>query len=195
MPATALHRMSDRVYNEISNVAFFSTTADLWSSRTTEPYISLTIHYIDGDWKLQSKCLQTSYLSDDHSGEIIAAGLRDALLCWGLKESRQVCMTTDSGSNMIKALQLNKWKNLGCFGHSLHNAIGKCQDCSLPCVMLIIKKKYSSHQSCSLKHIRFVNVCNIQTVPKLHFYLSIMNSLYMNLYMNLIFEFIISLFN
>ncbi|XP_057195870.1 E3 SUMO-protein ligase ZBED1-like isoform X1 [Triplophysa rosa] len=32
-------------------------------------------------------------------------------------------MTTDSGSNMIKALQLNNWKNLGCFGHRLHNAI------------------------------------------------------------------------
>lgn len=115
----------ERVYNEINNIEFFSTTADLWSSRTTEPYISLTIHYIDSEWKLQSKCLQTSYFPDDHTGEIIASGLRDALLCWGLKESRQVCMTTDSGSNMIKALQLNNWKNLGCFGHRLHNAIGK----------------------------------------------------------------------
>ena len=24
-----------------------------------EPYISLTVHYVDGRWKLQSKCLQT----------------------------------------------------------------------------------------------------------------------------------------
>ena len=84
---------------------------------------------------------QTSYFPDDHTGEIIAGGLRDILSSWGLKESCQVCMTTDSGSNMIKALQLNKWANLGCFGHRLHNAIGKFQDCSLPCMMLIIKKK------------------------------------------------------
>ncbi|KAK3533450.1 hypothetical protein QTP70_022248, partial [Hemibagrus guttatus] len=32
-------------------------------------------------------------------------------------------MTTDSGTNMIKALKLNEWTNLQCFGHNLHNAI------------------------------------------------------------------------
>ncbi|KAJ4942487.1 hypothetical protein JOQ06_012353 [Pogonophryne albipinna] len=32
-------------------------------------------------------------------------------------------MTTDSGSNMIKALKDNAWPNLQCFGHRLHNAI------------------------------------------------------------------------
>lgn len=34
-------------------------------------------------------------------------------------------MTTDSGSNMVKALELNKWTRLGCFGHRLHIAIEK----------------------------------------------------------------------
>ncbi|GAA6087524.1 zinc finger BED domain-containing protein 4-like [Tachysurus ichikawai] len=32
-------------------------------------------------------------------------------------------MTTDSGTNMIKALKLNEWTNLQCFGHNLHKAI------------------------------------------------------------------------
>ncbi|XP_041744560.1 E3 SUMO-protein ligase ZBED1-like [Coregonus clupeaformis] len=32
-------------------------------------------------------------------------------------------MTTDSGSNMVKALELNKWRRPGCFGHRLHIAI------------------------------------------------------------------------
>lgn len=135
----------ERVYNEISNVTFFSTTADLWSNRTTEPYISLTIHYIDGDWKLQNKCLQTSYFPEDHTGEIIAAGLRDALSCWGLKESCQVCMTTDIGSNMIKSLQLNNWTNLGCFGHRLHNAIGKFQDYIAYMYYAYHKEKNTAH--------------------------------------------------
>lgn len=34
-------------------------------------------------------------------------------------------MTTDSGTNMIKALRLNEWPNLQCFGPKLHNAISK----------------------------------------------------------------------
>ncbi|KAF7664360.1 hypothetical protein LDENG_00179050 [Lucifuga dentata] len=32
-------------------------------------------------------------------------------------------MTTDSGTNKIKALRLNEWPHLQCSGHRLHNAI------------------------------------------------------------------------
>lgn len=114
--------------NEIPNAAFFFTTTDLWSSRTTEPYISLTIHYIDDNWKLQSQFLQTSYFPDDQTVEIIAAWLREALSSWGLKELRQVCRTTDSGSNMVKALELKKQTSPGNSGYRLYIAIGKFQN-------------------------------------------------------------------
>ena len=29
---------------------YYTSTTDLWSSRTTEPYLSLTVHYINSDW-------------------------------------------------------------------------------------------------------------------------------------------------
>ena len=45
------------------DLTYFASTTDLWSSRTSEPYISLTIHYIDKEWNLQNKCLQTSFLA------------------------------------------------------------------------------------------------------------------------------------
>ncbi|KAJ8333502.1 hypothetical protein SKAU_G00415100 [Synaphobranchus kaupii] len=35
------------------------------------------------------------------------------------------CMTTDSGANMVRALELNSWTRLQCFGHRLHLAIEK----------------------------------------------------------------------
>ncbi|KAJ4932225.1 hypothetical protein JOQ06_011004 [Pogonophryne albipinna] len=63
-------------------------------------------------------CLQTSYFPDDHTGEIIAQGLQDSLASWKLREDSLVCMTTDSGSNMIKALRLTEWPNLQCFGQT-----------------------------------------------------------------------------
>ncbi|CAM4549683.1 unnamed protein product [Leuciscus chuanchicus] len=113
----------DRVMNEIRHLEAYSATTDLWSSRTTEPYISLTIHFIDDDWKLRSRCLQTAFFPEDHTGAIIALGLKDALSAWGLDEARLVCMTTDSGANMVRALEINKWTRLACFGHRLHNAI------------------------------------------------------------------------
>ncbi len=36
-----------------------------------------------------------------------------------------VCMTTDSGANVVSALRINNWQRLPCFGHRLHIAIGK----------------------------------------------------------------------
>ncbi|KAF3833113.1 hypothetical protein F7725_026778 [Dissostichus mawsoni] len=91
----------EKVTNQLTNVTHFSTTTDLWSSRTCEPYLSLTVHYVD-NWELKSACLQTSFFPEDHTGEIIAQGLQEALLSWNLPEARQVCITTDNGSKHPK---------------------------------------------------------------------------------------------
>lgn len=119
------------VEKEVQSLTHFATTTDLWSSRTSEPYLSLTIHFIDESWRLRSYCLQTSYFPESHTGEIIALGLKDALASWSLKEEAMVCMTTDSGANVVSALRINNWKRLPCFGHRLHIAIGefKCHYC------------------------------------------------------------------
>ena len=115
----------DSVQKEILEAKYFATTSDLWSSRTSEPYISLTVHFIDEEWKLQTRCLETAYFPEDHTGELIAEGLKEALLSWGLIEKKMVCITTDSGANVVKATSLNNWTRLQCFGHRLHSAIGE----------------------------------------------------------------------
>lgn len=110
---------------EITAVKFFSITTDLWSSRTTEPYISLTVHFVDDESVLKSCCLQTSYFPDDHTGQNIAAGLIEALAAWDLCEDGLVAVTTDNGTNIVKAVAFNHWTRFQCFGHRLHLAIGK----------------------------------------------------------------------
>ena len=86
--------------------------------------MSLTIHYITSDFELKSRCLETVYFPDDHTGENTAAGLQDALNSRDLSEQNQVCITTDNASNLVKAAEINKWTRLQCFGHRLHLAIG-----------------------------------------------------------------------
>lgn len=122
----------EKVAHQLTNMTHFSTTTHLWSSTTCEPYLSLTVHYID-NWELKSLCLQTSFFPDDHTGELIAQGLQDALMSWNLSETRQVCITTDNGNNIIKTVSLNEWTRLQCFGHRLHLAIGEylCRFASL----------------------------------------------------------------
>ena len=114
-----------KLEEELKSIRHFACTTDLWSSHTSEPYMSLTVHYVDSDFTLQSKTLQTAYFPDDHTAEIIAQGLVEALASWGLEEDRMVCITTDSGANIVKAAALNDWRRLQCFGHRLHLAIGK----------------------------------------------------------------------
>lgn len=115
-----------KVEAELKEVKYYATTTDMWSSRTTEPYQSLTVHFICEDFELKSRCLQTSYFPTDHTGENIASALKDALAGWGLNEEGQVCVTTDNAANIIRAVEINGWTRLQCFGHRLHLAIGKC---------------------------------------------------------------------
>jgi len=102
----------------------FSATADMWTSVTGDPYLSYTIHYINDEWELKTKCLQTLYFPTDHTGQNIADGLKDILSQWGLDASKQVCITTDNGSNFISAIRSHlAWPYLTCFGHNLNLAI------------------------------------------------------------------------
>ncbi|KAI2645977.1 E3 SUMO-protein ligase ZBED1 [Labeo rohita] len=111
------------VESELREIDHFATTTDLWTSRTTEPYISLTVHFITTNFKLKTRCLQTSFFPAEHTGDNIAEEMRGALADWNLKEDQQVCVTTDNASNMIKAMEVNGWTRLQCFGHRLHLAI------------------------------------------------------------------------
>ncbi len=52
----------------------FALTTDIWSSRTCEPYMSLTIHFIE-DWEMKTAFLQTSYFPQDHTGAHVAEAL------------------------------------------------------------------------------------------------------------------------
>lgn len=113
------------VEKDVSAAAYFATTTDLWSSRTMEPYMSLTVHYVDTDFNMKSKCLQTAYFPEDHTGILIAQGLREAMAAWGLPEDKLVCMITDNAGNITLAAELNQWTRLQCFGHRLHLAIGE----------------------------------------------------------------------
>lgn len=110
---------------ELREVKYFSATSDLWSSRTMEPYMSLTVHFITSDFEMKSRCLQTSFFPEDHTGQALAHGLKEALAAWGLDEERLACITTDNGQNIVKAISINNWTRLQCFGHRLHLAIGK----------------------------------------------------------------------
>ena len=91
-----------KLLEELSHIAVhFSATTDIWNSAGLKPYISYAIHYINANWMLQSKYLQIHYLPEDHTSEILADSLTTTMDLWKLKSEYQVCITTDSGSNIV----------------------------------------------------------------------------------------------
>ena len=106
-------------------LSFFSGTTDLWTSTAGDPYITYTCHFINSKWEMQSFCLQTHFIPQDHTGENIKEALSATLLQWNLDQSKQVGITTDSGSNVKSACQLLNWRRLSCFGHNLNLAVEK----------------------------------------------------------------------
>ena len=56
---TLYAKTREKVVSEVGHAQHFAATTDLWSSATTEPYISYTVHFIGDNWELQSYCLQT----------------------------------------------------------------------------------------------------------------------------------------
>ena len=54
-----------------AEIEYFAVTTDLWTSRATHPYLSCTAHFSDCSWELQSLCIETVPLFEDHTGEKI----------------------------------------------------------------------------------------------------------------------------
>ena len=44
----------EKVQTELRDVEYYATTTDMWSSRKTEPYLSLTVHFINDNFELKS---------------------------------------------------------------------------------------------------------------------------------------------
>ena len=74
-------RLYSHVKENISlkDATFFAATTDFWTSGTCHPYLTLTVHFINSEWELQSFSLDTSALYQDHTGENIACAITDIL--------------------------------------------------------------------------------------------------------------------
>ena len=78
-----------------------SLASDVWTSCTFEGYISLTAHYVDANWKLNSKMLNFSHFPPPHSGREMAKVIYGFLEEWGI-EQKIFSLTLDNASSNDK---------------------------------------------------------------------------------------------
>ncbi len=104
---------------KLAEAKYCAITTDLWTSRATEGYITVTCHFISSSWELHSAVLATLFVDTAHTAENLAAELMSITTEWEITE-KIVCVVTDNACNIVAAVRLNGWKHMPCFAHTLN---------------------------------------------------------------------------
>ena len=111
--------VQEAVKVKLANVQYCAVTTDIWTSRATQGYITVTCHFLDASWELHSIVLDTVQINESHTAENIAMELMRITDKWGITQ-KVVCVTTDNANNIVAAVRLNKWNHIPCFAHTLN---------------------------------------------------------------------------
>ena len=93
------------VKNQLNFAPSVCLTTDIWTSRTTQGYMTVTCHFIDELWQLKSFVLETFHLHAAHTAENIAAELTRIAKEWNVSE-KVVALVTDNAANAIAAARI-----------------------------------------------------------------------------------------
>ena len=82
---------------------------------------------------MQSVALSMHFLTEDYTAIVIAEVLKEILQEWNLNSQKQVSLTTDSGVNVVAAVNFLNWTRISCFEHNLHLPITKALNNNVRC--------------------------------------------------------------
>lgn len=109
-----------RISKELENVEDIALTTDIWTSRQTQGFITVTAHFISSDYNVKSAVLETARMTKNHTAENIAEDLTSICNKWNIL-SKICCVITDNAANMTSAIKSHmKLRNIPCFAHTLN---------------------------------------------------------------------------
>ena len=114
------------VQQELKQVDYMGMTTDMWTSRSKDGYISITVHYISPQFVMKHHNLQSCPFPGSHTALNIATMLKKLVEeDWGIDLQMQVpAFTTDNAQNVVNAISENLMLvAIPCAGHSLNLAV------------------------------------------------------------------------
>ena len=130
------HRMLPDVYagvkgevaKEVEDADHISFTNDTWStSQCTDSLISLTGHWIDGQWRQRNTILPAQHIEGAYTAENLAGVVSRMLNEWNVHEKTHV-VVRDNAANMSKAMDIADVARIGCFAHTIQLYVNKPLD-------------------------------------------------------------------
>ncbi|XP_076679539.1 E3 SUMO-protein ligase ZBED1-like [Andrena cerasifolii] len=123
----ALHDdIAVKIKEVLASLSAVAISADNWTSRAQDGYLTVQARFINKDWKIVNVTLTTEEMSERHTIENLAARFTHVFLEWGI-ENIISGIVTDNASNIVGAvLQLPnvaEKQDLTCSVHTLQLCI------------------------------------------------------------------------
>jgi len=111
----------------------FSLTLDIWTSPSQDPFLCVTLHYIDQQWVLKSQVISYRYVPGQHTGTNISLVVEEILKEYHI-ENRIFTITVDNASNndklvddlIKKGIIRDAEHHIRCFSHIVNLAAQAC---------------------------------------------------------------------
>ena len=111
----------------MKSAPWIGLTTDCWSSKATQSFVTITVHFIDDDWKLVSAVLTTSQFPGSHTGERIAQKLHQSIALFHVPEDKIAAIVQDEAANAVLAGSILHeecgWERCTCAAHLLQTSI------------------------------------------------------------------------
>lgn len=120
---------------EISLIQWCSLTTDLWTSKATQGYMTVTCHFLTEDWELRSVVLETTHVAVSHTADNLASALGAIINTWNIS-GKIVRVVTDGASNITATLRLMELRHLYCFAHTTNLIVTHALECDTDVVEL-----------------------------------------------------------
>ncbi len=117
-------KMKAKVEEGLSTAESIAITTDGWTSRATDSYMTITAHYITGNWQIANHVLQTRPVYESHTSDHLSGILKEAVIDWKISRSNvPVPVTTDNARNIANAVEAAGFStHIRCFAHTVNLA-------------------------------------------------------------------------
>lgn len=134
-----------QIQRDVPHCSGVAVTTDGWTSRSGDPYLSLTLHYIDPAFKLKKVSLKCHHFDSRHTGQAIAKEIDALILEYPAlrRKDLTIAAVTDAASNVTSAIKLSKKCaiHLRCCDHALNNSLKAATDKTDAIKAIIVKCK------------------------------------------------------
>lgn len=128
--------VSEAIKQKLETASAVGFSTDAWTSRAVDSYITMTAHYIDQNWILQTVCLSTVKVVERHTAEHLSASVHEEINKWAVTDKISG-VVHDNASNIVKTMQdlyvTEGIMSIRCAAHTLQLSINKglhLEECS-----------------------------------------------------------------